>query len=993
MLQPSQAWLQDPEVFAVNREAPHSDHRITTPQGSLRQSLHGIWQLRYRENGIWESDTTWQKWILQSNVAWDTVVVPGHLPLQGYGKPQYVNTQYPWEGHETIAPPEIPPANPLACYAKTFDLAPALQGKDVFLELQGVEPCCYIWLNGQFIGYAEDSFTPSTFRLTQALQPTGNRLIIAVYRWCTGSWLEDQDFWRFFGIFRNVELYAKPESHVEDLHVIADYAPESGEGLLSVSTILTGLSPAQVTVTLQAPNGDTLFVHTGSALTCRIPSIQPWSGEQPNLYTLLVQLWDENKVCIETAETEIGFRRFCIQNGLMLLNGKRIVFRGVNRHEFHAERGRCITEADMLYDIRLLKQHNINAVRTSHYPNQSAWYALCDRFGIYLIDEVNLETHGACDRVPASEPEWQSAVLDRAKSMWYRDRNHASILLWSCGNESHCGDVIANMAAWLHETDKTRLVHYEGVGWNRAYDYITDVESRMYAKPADVIAYLESNPTKPYINCEYIHAMGNSVGGMCLYTALEDRYPQYQGGFIWDYLDQALYRTAVDGERVLAYGGDFGDRPTDYGFCTNGIVYADRMPSPKLQEVKALYAPIRMQLTDGCLCIENRNLFADTGNLLFRVRLKYEDICLAEEIHRITVSAGETQRIPLSQTIPETGAEYVQTATAELTIDTAWAKAGHEIAFAQAVYHTSQAESERQLQVVRTAYGSFAIGVHGRNWSMLFDRREGGLTSFCYDGIEYIERVPKVSFWRAPTDNDRGAGYPQAAVQWRIAAAYATPIGEEISVEEQAGRLRIVIPFQAASTPRFRYTVTYVAYFDSSLEVTAGYPGVSGMADMPVFALDFAIPTRYRQVRYYGMGPKECYCDRACGARLDVHRYTAESNVSGYLNPQECGNRTGVRYVQVTDENGVGLEFRAEGKPFEMSVLPYSAYELEQAQHREELCKPYATWVRIAGKQMGVGGDDSWGAPVHTEYRIPASEPQAFSMTIRPYKESKGVSQ
>ncbi|MBR6617473.1 MAG: DUF4981 domain-containing protein, partial [Oscillospiraceae bacterium] len=621
---------------------------------------------------------------------------------------------------------------------------------------------------------------------------------------------------------------------------------------------------------------------------------------------------------------------------------------------------------------------------------------LCDEYGIYLIDETNLEKHGANEIVPASDPQWLGAVLDRAKSMYERDKNHASVLIWSCGNESNCGDDIAAMAAYFHEADSTRLVHYEGVFWNRKYDHITDMESRMYAKPCDVIEYLEhtgtpwSNPGtvypharqnpdshsgKPYISCEYMHAMGNSLGGMKLYTDLEDKFDAYQGGFIWDYIDQALYK---DG--VLVYGGDFDDRQSDYGFCTNGIVYADRTYSPKVSEAKQLYSNIRMNIKNGVLTVENRNLFIDTSGYRFKVTLAKEGEILGTEEHRLNVPAGESCTIPMGLNVPTEGGEYVLTASAVLAEDSIWADKGHEISFAQEIVETPVIKSEITAAKAEIVYGGFSVGVHGENFSMLFDKREGGISSLIYNGTEHITRAPKISFWRAMTDNDTGAGYPFAMAQWQIAGKCAKQIG--FDTEEHADRLDVIITFAAPTVPTFEYKVTYTAYFDGRLGVKADYPGVKGMADMPVFAMDFKMKKQYNAFTFYGMGPDENYIDRNNGARLGVYTSNAQDNFTKYLNPQECGNRTGVRYVNVYEENGTGLAFTSTGTPFEMSVLPYSAYELDNVLHREELPEPTYTWVRIAAKQMGVGGDDSWGAPVHQEFKIEAENPMTLQFEI-----------
>lgn len=981
-MKPTLEWLKNPEIFEVNREKAHSDHLCTVNGQQLKQSLNGTWKFNYcehpdnRPTDFYKSDF--------DVTSFDEIKVPGHIQLQGYDKPQYVNTQYPWEGQEKLLPPQIPQKrNPVGSYVKFFDIDKALIGKETFISFQGVETAIYVWLNGEFVGYSEDSFTPSEFSITPYLKEKNNKLAVEVYRYSTASWLEDQDFWRFSGIFRDVYLYAVPEIHIRDMKVIADYDYENGNGILTTELDIIGEKDYSVKLTLTDKNGIKVYESDTADVSALIPIVMPWSAEQPDLYTLIAEITADGEI-IETAETKVGFRTFELKNGIMCLNGKKIIFKGINRHEWSAEGGRVVTKEDMLWDIRFMKRNNINAVRTCHYPNNSLWYKLCDEYGIYLIDETNLESHGtwqkmgACEpsiNIPASLPEWKEACLDRARSMYERDKNHASVLIWSCGNESYCGDDIAAMAEYFHEVDSTRLVHYEGVVWNRKYDHITDMESRMYAKPCEVEEYLKQNTGKPYISCEYMHAMGNSLGGMKLYTDLEDKYEAYQGGFIWDYIDQSLYK---DG--VLVYGGDFDDRASDYGFCTNGIVYADRTYSPKVCEAKQLYSNIRMSIKDKVLTIENRNLFVGTEGYIFKVTLEKEGEILSAEEHRLNISAGEKDSVKIGLEVPENGGEYVLTASAVIAEDTIWAEKGHEISFAQQILKTPEITAPMTAHKAEIVYGDFCIGVNGEGFSMQFDKREGGVSSLVYNGVEYITRAPKVSFFRAHTDNDTGAGYPCENAQWQIAGKCAKLLGFE--TKENADSLEVTFKFLAPTVTSFEYKVTYIAYFDGRLGVKAEYPGVNGLSDMPVFAMDFKMKKKYDKFTFYGMGPYENYIDRDNGARLGVYTSTANDNFTKYLNPQECGNRTGVRYVNVYEENGTGLNFKANKQPFEMSVLPYNAYELDNAMHRDELPDPTYTWVRIAAKQMGVGGDDSWGAPVHQEFKISSEEAMTLEFII-----------
>ncbi|MCI8371247.1 MAG: DUF4981 domain-containing protein [Lachnospiraceae bacterium] len=1009
-------WLENPEVFEVNREPAHSDHhfyrneheRKGKAEESLRQSLNGAWKFSYAVNPQSRNADFYKMDANDTDAAY--IQVPGHIQLQGYDRCQYVNTMYPWDGQEELRPPMISKDyNPVGSYSRYFDIREDWEGKEVFLSFQGVETAFYVWLNGEFVGYSEDSFTPAEFCITKYIRKSGNKLAVEVYKRSSAGWLEDQDFWRFSGIFREVYLYAIPEIHVRDLELTADYDADTGKGTLQaqlqfMECLAKGREGAEeepyLRLLLENREGevvwkcDRISLHESVNVQAEIPSVFPWSAEEPYLYSFLAEIYGRSGELIEIAETKAGFRTFELKNGLMCLNGKRIIFKGVNRHEFSEKNGRSISKEDMLWDIRFMKQNNINAVRTSHYPNQTYWYELCDEYGLYVIDETNLETHGSWQKlgelepswnVPGSLPEWKEAVLDRARSMYERDKNHPSILIWSCGNESYAGDNIAEISQYFHEKDKRRLVHYEGVFWNRNYDDIVDMESRMYAKPEDIVEYLENHTDKPYISCEYMHAMGNSCGGMHLYTELEDRYPRYQGGFIWDYMDQSLLRTTSYGETVPAYGGDFDERPTDYDFCANGIVYADRTPSPKVQEVKALYANLRIRVENGSLLVENRSLFTDTSRYIFRVTLEREGKILDTEWHTMMVAPGESRIEPIHIPSPHQPGEYVWQASALLREEVPWASKGHEIAFGQHVFRVEGNRSAVPLnRTAKIIYGDVCIGVRGDGFAMQFDKSRGGLTSLNYYGTEYMTKVPQVSFWRAMTDNDLGAGQQFVSGPWLTVSRCAVQIPQKFCVQEKEQGLELSFSYQAPNIPTVCYEVIYTAHVDGTVTMRVEYPGVPGMPEMPLMAVDFKLKKEYHAFAYYGMGPQENYTDRRFGARLGYFQSQAEENVSRYVRPQECGNRTGVRYVKVVNENGIGLQFCAQGEPFEMSVLPYSAYELDHASHREELPQIHNTWVRIIARQMGVGGDDSWGAKVHEEYRLSGETPRSLEFTIAP---------
>lgn len=991
------SWLEDPEVFAVNRIPAHSDHTYfekETEERPLRQCLNGSWLFSYAKNPSMRVERFYEDSYDCSG--FDTIQVPGHLETQGYGRNQYINTMYPWDGEEFLRPPMISKRNnPVGSYVKYFTLEEQMKGKRTFISFQGVETAFYVWLNGTFIGYSEDSFTPAEFELTETLREGENKLAVEVYKRSSASWLEDQDFFRFSGIFRDVFLYSIPRVHVRDIFVKAGLTDSYQEGTIEIRAELIG-DIDDVTIEASLRDGDEKEIWNGNAegkeevfFKASGLAVLPWSAEEPRLYRLYLYVKNEEGQILEFIPQKVGFRRFEMKDRIMCLNGKRILFKGVNRHEFDPVRGRAITREDMLWDIRFMKQHNINAVRTSHYPNQTLWYELCDEYGIYLIDETNLESHGSWQKlgevepswnVPGDRPEWKAAVLDRASSMFERDKNHPSVLIWSCGNESYAGTDIEAMSEYFHEKDDSRLVHYEGVFWNRKYDHISDMESRMYAKPAEIEEYLENDPKKPYISCEYMHSMGNSTGGMKLYTDLEKKYPLYQGGFIWDYIDQSLYRVNELGERVLTYGGDHDERATDYEFCGNGIVYADRKASPKAQEVKALYADIKLEPDEKGVKIINDSLFVSTGRYVLAYRLLKEDRCLYEAEAETDVAPESEAYVNLTYPeLPGTG-EFIYEVSLRLKEDTLWAKAGHEISFGQYVKKTADKAEEKTypLEIIR---GDVNIGVRGRGFTAMFSKAEGGIASLCYDGVEYITRTPKLTFWRALTDNDRGAKTGFDAAQWMTAGLFYKLT--DVDVQEQKDQVCVTFEYLLPTVPQTKAYVSYRVTGDGKIHVHALYKGTDGLPEMPAFGMDMKLKARYDRVRYYGRGPEENYLDRREGARLGVYSYQAADNLSAYLFPQECGNRMDVRWVEVTDADGQGLRFETEGVPFENSVLPCSAYELEAATHREELPKAHYSWVRILESQMGVGGDDSWGAPVHEEYRLSSDIDRNIKFTIQ----------
>lgn len=1003
---PKLNWLTDLNVFGVNRLPAHSDHKYyvtmdearNAGQMVMRHELNGSWKFNYAVNPDSRPE---QFYRVDFNCSgWGDILVPGHIQLQGYGKPQYVNTMYPWDGHSDIRPPEIPTEhNPVGSYVKNFSLPVNMKNKPVYISFQGVESAFYVWLNGEFVGYSEDSFAPSEFELTPYLTEGENKLAVEVYQRSTGSWLEDQDFWRFSGIFRDVYLYTVPEIHVFDVHVGTELDSSYTKGSIKAGLkLMSSVSDAsKIVAELYDAKGRLVAANNGESgegkakVSMDVNEPELWSAENPYLYKLYIQVYNELGSLIEVVPQTVGFRRFELVDKIMRLNGERIVFKGVNRHEFNCRRGRTITKEDMLWDIKTLKRHNINAIRTSHYPNQSYWYELCNQYGIYVIDEMNLETHGSWQKmgsvepswnIPGNKPEWQNIVMDRAISMYERDKNHPSILIWSCGNESYAGEVILNVSRYFKSVDPSRLVHYEGVFHARDYNHTSDMESRMYAKPVDIEKYLTENPEKPYISCEYMHAMGNSLGGMYKYTDLERKYPMYQGGFIWDYIDQSFIKKDRNGKEFLAYGGDFGDRPTDYGFCTNGIVYANRELSPKMQEVKYLYQDIKLVPDRTGITIVNEGLFSNTADYDLEYILFLEGRELYRHQLNVVVAPLSEGRVDFTwpAEIASNPGEYCIHASFKLKENKLWADAGYEIAFGQYVFHVGSKDTAIITGDLRVVHGDVNIGVHGKDFSIMFSRQAGSLISLNYAGREMIAVPPAPLFWRATTDNDRGFSQGFHSGLWYAASLARKCVA--IDVKEDNGQVSVDFTYKLLISNEVEVKVCYTVYPDGSVGVKSVYHGTENLPPMPIFAVSFKVSADYNQLEWYAMGPEENYSDRSMGARLGIFKNQVSDNVSGYVMPQESGNRTGVRRVNVTNYDGKGIRISSVAEPLECTISPYTAFELEHAQHHYELPNIHYTVITIAGKQMGVGGDDSWGAPVHDEHLIHADQYMEFEFMI-----------
>lgn len=1004
--------IKDPAFFAQNRVKAHSDHHyyknhreLAEKNESFRQNLNGLWKFQYARN-LAEAPAGFEAEDFDCK-GWEDIRVPAHIQMEGYDKPQYVNVQYPWDGHEAIEPGEIPTQfNPVASYVKYFTVPENMQGKRLFVSFQGVESGFALWCNGSYVGYSEDTFTPSEFELTSYLKEGENKLAVQVFKWTSGSWCEDQDFFRFSGIFRDVYLYSIPDTHVSDIRIKTILNDTYDRGNLEIVLEAIGNGKVELILTRQGEEAarTEVEIKDGQSTVVELTIEQPalWSAEQPNLYDLMIQVTDDQEQLQELIPQRVGFRRFAIEDGIMKLNGKRIVFKGVDRHEFSSRRGRVPNHDELLRDIVTMKRNNINAIRTSHYPNDSALYALCDEYGLYLIDECNMETHGMWDMVgrgvwpiekalPGDRQEWKDLLLDRVNSMYQRDKNHPSIIIWSCGNESFGGSVIYEMSKLFHALDDTRLVHYEGVCNDRRYNDTSDMESRMYPSAAYVKDFLQKDRSKPYLLCEYTHAMGNSCGGMHKYTDLTDEEPLFQGGFIWDYIDQSIYHKDRYGKEVLGYGGDFDDRPCDYNFSGNGIAYGgERMPSPKMQEVKFNYQNISIQIQDDQFTVINKNLFTNTDVYDCKISLTLDGRQIADTKVDIGVEplSQQTYQLPRWRYLTPwskeepwmatDAGEYVVTVSFVLKEDTLWAQRGHEVAFGQGIYEIEAPQQRKPQSYMKVTDGTYNLGIKGEHFEVLFDKGGKGLVSYVYGGREMIKAIPKPNFWRAPTDNDNGNQMPFRYAQWKLASMYqlnGIPGSKEPNpvIVQETDKVTVTYTYYLPTTPESSCEVAYTVTGDGTVHTALSYDPPKGIHDMPEFGILFKFDADYENLTWYGYGPAETYCDRERGGKLGIYQNKVADNIAQYLVPQECGNHTHVRRASVTDNLGRGMEF--SGKELSFSALPYTPHELENAMHSYELPPVYYTVVRVALQQMGVAGDDSWGARTHEEYLIDVTRP------------------
>ena len=1051
---------QNPRLTGVNTLAPHATFVVCPDANTARligpvcnaerekspwyRSLNGQWKYHYAQNHTGRVPDFWTTTF--DDTAWDTIPVPANVEKHGYGIPIYVNIPYPWE--KPWNPPFVPeddPNNTVNSYRRSFNVPAEWSGRRTLVTFDGVNSMFYLWVNGQKVGMGKDSRTPVEFDITPYLQPGDNVLAVENFRWCDGSYLEDQDFWRMSGIFRDVYLWSPSPVHLRDFEVQSSLDDAYRNGNLNIAVELensTG-SDAEVTVTAE------LFDAAGASIAAPSAVVQvgpdgadgkamleqsvteplQWSAETPNLYQLVLTLKDKDGNVLEATACHVGFRRVEIKNGDLLVNGKRILIKGVNRHEVDPDLGQAITVEGMMKDILVLKQNNINAVRTSHYPNHPAWYNLCDHYGLYLVDEANIESHamGYGNKSLANPPEWLDAHMDRTVRMVERDKNHPSVIIWSLGNEAGNGPNFVATYDWIKQRDASRPVHYERAGFERN----TDIYCPMYSKPALLADYANGNRvdgdwgvgfvleagaerTKPLILCEYAHAMGNSSGNMWLYWDLIYSKPHLQGGFIWDWVDQAqresvaqkpprVSRPLQPGEPTFwAFGGDYGppDTPSDQNFLCNGLVTPDREPHPGLHQVKHIYQFIHCKPADlAARTVEVKNWFdfispEQIAELHWQVT---GDGQILQEgalpCPALAPLATGLVTIPVTPFQPAPGVEYFLNLSFRLIQDEPWGPKGHEIAWDQFKLPDGTpalpvpAEAMTALSVQEDDAGAT---VSSKNMAARFDKAAGTLASLTIDGVELIESPLRPDFWRAPIDNDRGRGMEKSQGVWKTAHENAQVREFKVdAADPQRVTVSVTLSLPKADV---RWSTKYTVLGNGEILVAANFiPRKTDLPKLPRLGMQMVLPAGFDRITWLGKGPQETYIDRMDAL---VGRYSGavrDQFFYDYVEPGESGNKVDVRWAALQRANGAGLLVTADPEQLlSVNAMHHTADDLEAADHPFELPQRDFVVFNVDWKQQGVGGDDSWGAWPHEGYLIPCKA-ASYRFRLRPIAGDKDI--
>ncbi|MBR9873745.1 MAG: beta-galactosidase [Vibrionaceae bacterium] len=1012
---------QSVNIHCLKAHSPLSSYRnIDHARDDIyaqRQSLNGQWKFK-----LFEAPEQVNGEFIATNfndTYWDEITVPSNWQMQGYDKPIYANVKYPFE----VNPPFVPADNPTGCYRTTITLTEEALANTQRIIFDGVNSAFHLWCNGNWVGYSQDSRLPAEFDLTPHLIAGENSLAVMVIRWSDGSYLEDQDMWWLSGIFRDVTLLSKPQHCLEDVFITPDLDACYRDGSLSIVTHISAPDTYQVQVQLfdgeeavTKPRIDKTnnrrIDERGSwndvvFQTLHVNDPKKWTAETPNLYRLVVSLLDENGTHLESEAYQVGFRKVEITDGQLKLNGQPLLIRGVNRHEHHPELGHVMTEEDMIRDICLMKQHNFNAVRTSHYPNHPRWYELCDQYGLYVCDEANIETHGMqpMNRL-SSDPQWSNAYMSRYTQMVMRDKNHPSIIIWSLGNESGHGSNHNAMYAWSKDYDPSRPIQYEGGGSNTS---ATDIIAPMYARVNTVIEdeavpkwpikkwISLPNETRPLILCEYAHAMGNSLGSFNEYWDAFREFPRLQGGFIWDWVDQGLSQWDENGEHFWAYGGDFGDEINDRQFCINGLIFPDRTVHPTLEEAKYCQRMITVSLQEQTkqrctLLVNNENLFRSTDNEQLNWSLLENGKVVQSGSTQLDIEANSQALLEIKLSF-EAKAEAVYHLNTDITLikETPWAPAGHVCATEQLslLNRSGLVIPKLEVQPIPSLIqqdDAILVSSLDEKYQWRWDRHTGLLVDWQVEGKAQTLAAPQDNFYRAPLDNDIGVSEvdnvdPHAWIcRWDMAGIGKWErecVACQSETLEQAVQVTSIYAYHFSGDVQAITTWVHTLYNDGKMRLDVDVKLADSLPPMPRIGLEMQLPLQEQNttVTWQGLGPFENYPDRLSAARFGLHTQTLEQMHTPYIFPTDSGLRCGTRSLEVSNLIISG--------DFQFSVSQFAQDALAEAKHTNELVKEEKVYLRLDHKHMGVGGDDSWSPSVHKEFQLTDNH-YAYRVSFQP---------
>lgn len=1012
---------EDPSIFQINREptrahffpfesealAQKNDHT----QSKYFQPLNGNWKFNFSPNPDNRPKNFYKSNYDDSD--WSEIKVPGNWEMQGWSVPIYLDEEYPFPPNPPYVPHDY---NAVGTYRKFFTIPDFWDGRDIFLRFGGIRSAFYVWINGEFVGYSQGSKTPAEFDITDFVQTGVNNVSVEVYRFSDGSYLEGQDTWRVSGLERDVYLYARSKTRITDFFVNADLDSTFKTGLFSVNIDVLDQSTSDETLTVRAKLVEPLrrnrvvFDSTKTVPVDSLSSVQivstvkrvkTWTAEEPNIYQLQLSLMNNEGQVIEALTQQVGFRKVEIKDGNLKVNGVPIMIRGVNRHEWGPLVGRSISEASMIKDIQIMKQHNINAVRASHYPNHERWYELCNEYGLYVIDEANIEAHGMRFHekgfgLIANDTTWTAQWLDRGNRMFERDKNQPSIIMWSMGNEAGDGQNFVELYKSLKHKDASRPVVYEPA----SQEMHTDVYFPMYNTIEEISAYAKTNPDRPLILCEFAHAMGNSVGNLIDYWDTFEKYESLQGGFIWDWVDQTILKTNSTGSEYWAYGGDFGTEfaENDSNFCANGLVAADRSLNPHIFEVKKVYQPIRFKadnLKRGRVRVTNDYDFVDLSDLTFSWFIKGDDKTVSSRrFGTLDLDPGESRilQFNLSNIRPKSGVRYYLTVQAKTKYKKPLVPRNHLVAWDQfelPIYRETFAQDPTDLPSLNLFQNDMGAEIYGKGFKVVFSRESGQISEYVVNGESLLTVPGEANFWRAPNDNDLGNGMPSRTQIWKSAGARIKTKVVYSALKNNTAEVLMISEDSLSSTTITSQYYVYgngVVKVDQKINITD-----TTQSEIPRIGMRFSLPGSFNKVEWFGRGPHESYWDRKTSAAVGHYSGSVWEQSFAYVRPQETGNKTDVHWMALSNgKQGI----MAKGMPtFDGSVhqYPYSDLDYIPASQRhgkiDLVEKNYTDWL-IDFKQMGVGGDNSWGARPHDKYTLyPRS--YEYSFMLIPFE--KGV--